>query len=356
MKKTPVLSCLYAILALLILGPSYAQQTVFSGTAQVGDQFAGGASSVPSEQFAGGSCSVRNTSPYAGMNPLACKGVANPVDSRGQCSLAGLRLLRVVGNMCYYCQTINPPIKGIIVPLSQMATANSQGYRCGIDQANPGCYAVCQGGVTPATPTANSYLPPACQQASPPAWCPNSAGPGKPDCSAGVPGGYQPRFNPECETDAQEGNGGSGESDGKAPPFRIADGAYSVWRRQDPQNRTTPIVHRYIDPHNTIERQLTVRTNNAGETEVTANEYTNGQQVYSTYRLHQIEVLSAEAADYFDNAYKPAGAKSWTPLPQPVLVRVVKTTNPIPGLGYGYTVYIGSPLPGTPTEFWVRDQ
>jgi hypothetical protein len=73
-----------------------------------------------------------------GMNPLVCKGVANPVDSRGDCSLRGLRLLQRVGSMCYYCQPLNPPIKGIIVSLNQMRAASIQGYRCGVDQAKPG--------------------------------------------------------------------------------------------------------------------------------------------------------------------------------------------------------------------------
>lgn len=71
-----------------------------------------------------------------------------------------------------------------------------------------------------------SNLPVACQQANPPAWCPNSAGPGQPDCSAGVPGGYQPRDNPECEkpagaagVGATSGNGGPDDTSQASPPI-----------------------------------------------------------------------------------------------------------------------------------------
>lgn len=133
---------------------------------------------------------------------------------------------------------------------------------------------------------------------------------------------------------------------------QIADGTYYVWRRQDAQNRTTPLVHRYIDPNQQIERKLELWTDKLGNTEVTGNEFQDGQVVYVTFRLHPIDPES-----YFYNAYKAAGAKDWTPLKKPTLVRIVKTTNPIPGLGSGYTVYIGAPdLPANPTEFWIRDE
>jgi hypothetical protein len=73
-----------------------------------GQQFAGGfdkalfAPSTPgtySDQF---SNSCRDASPFAEMNPLACKGVVQPADTSGRCSLAGLRLVRRSGNMCFY--------------------------------------------------------------------------------------------------------------------------------------------------------------------------------------------------------------------------------------------------------------
>ena len=128
-----------------------------------GDEFAQSNPAVPSEQFSGaGGCSVPNTNPYAGMNPLLCKGVAAPVDSGGQCSLAGLQVLKVVGTTCYYCQRLNPPINGIIVPLGQLPAATAKGYRCGVDEADPGCSAVCQGSAmntAPPATTSNSPLP-----------------------------------------------------------------------------------------------------------------------------------------------------------------------------------------------------
>ena len=77
-------------------------------------------------------CEPSNSAnPYAGMDPLSCHGVMAPVDSRNQCSLRGMTLLQKWGNTCYYCQPINPPINGIILPLDQIAKAGRQGYRCG---------------------------------------------------------------------------------------------------------------------------------------------------------------------------------------------------------------------------------
>lgn len=97
---------------------------------------------VYNDQFST-NCSRGNTSPYKGMNPLVCHGVMAPADSRGQCSLRGMRVLRQVGNTCYYCQPINPPINGVVIPIDQLQNARVQGFTCGVDQANPNCMAVC---------------------------------------------------------------------------------------------------------------------------------------------------------------------------------------------------------------------
>jgi hypothetical protein len=70
----------------------------------------------------------------------------------GRCSLKGMKLLHQYGDTCYYCQAINPPIQGVIVPMDQLASANQQGFRCDIDEADPKCYAVCMGG--------GKYVPP----------------------------------------------------------------------------------------------------------------------------------------------------------------------------------------------------
>lgn len=133
----------------LVRGPAAASalpvlMMALLGTHQIqAQQIADGYDNTPpvySDQFSGGCV---NTSVYQGMNPLVCYGVTAPADSRGQCSLNGMRLLRKAGNTCYYCQPINPPIKGIIIPLDQIPQARAQGFTCGVDQANPNCMAVC---------------------------------------------------------------------------------------------------------------------------------------------------------------------------------------------------------------------
>jgi len=91
------------------------------------------------------SCEKQNeNNPYTGMNPLVCYGVMAPADSRGQCSLSGMQVWKQQGNTCYYCQLLNPPINGFIVPMDQVADAEQQGFRCGVDQADA-CMAVCEG-------------------------------------------------------------------------------------------------------------------------------------------------------------------------------------------------------------------
>ena len=93
-------------------------------------------------------CEKQNqNNPYTGMNPLVCYGVMAPTDSRGQCSLSGMQVWKQQGNTCYYCQAINPPIDGFIVPMDQVADAEQQGFRCGVDQADA-CMAVCSGSGT----------------------------------------------------------------------------------------------------------------------------------------------------------------------------------------------------------------
>jgi hypothetical protein len=90
-------------------------------------------------------CEKQNeNNPYTGMDPLTCYGVMAPTDSRGQCSLGGMQVWKQEGNTCYYCQPIKPPIQGIIIPLDDLAAADAQGFRCGVDQADA-CMAVCEG-------------------------------------------------------------------------------------------------------------------------------------------------------------------------------------------------------------------
>jgi hypothetical protein len=126
-------------LAFFLSAPARAQQQ--TTTAPVGDVFES-SSNVYSDQFSS-SCEKGNTSPYAGMNPLVCYGVMAPTDSAGKCSLGGMEVLKQEGNTCYYCQKLNPPINGVIIPFDDLAQADAQGFKCGVDQADPNCQAVC---------------------------------------------------------------------------------------------------------------------------------------------------------------------------------------------------------------------
>ena len=120
------------------------------------------------------------------MNPFECHGEMAPTDSRGQCSLNIGTVWKKVGNTCYYCAPINPPIQGFVLPLDKVASAESQGWRCGANQADL-CTAVCYGGRT--------YSPP-------PGVTPTGGGPGLPPTPTPKPPqggprrGYAPRPGP----------------------------------------------------------------------------------------------------------------------------------------------------------------
>lgn len=90
-------------------------------------------------------CGAKRTSPYAGMDPVTCRGVEMPVDSSGKCTASsGWRFLRRIGNTCYFCVRRPPPAGGaIVIPIDQLQNARVQGWACGVDQTNPGCTAVC---------------------------------------------------------------------------------------------------------------------------------------------------------------------------------------------------------------------
>jgi hypothetical protein len=154
-------------LVLFIPGLMYSQQALAQ---QIGDEFSHSTPSTPPDQFSGGCNNANN--PYAGMDPLVCKGISQPVDSRGQCSLPRARLLRRIGTQCFYCQSI-PRINALIVPISQIRTTYRY-YRCGVDQADK-CSAICSGGPPASAANPNSILPPACQRTNPPAWCPSQS-------------------------------------------------------------------------------------------------------------------------------------------------------------------------------------
>jgi hypothetical protein len=142
-------------------------------------------------------CEEKNANnPYLGMNPFVCHGESAPTDSRGECSLNIGTVWKQVGNTCYYCSPINPPIQGMIVPLDQVRTAESQGWGCGANQTDV-CTAICYGGKTfsPLSGTAVAGGGPGL----PPTPAPKQGGP--PEGYAPIPGpagglGYVPGANP----------------------------------------------------------------------------------------------------------------------------------------------------------------
>jgi hypothetical protein len=155
-----------------ITGPGQVPQSQSTPPAPVGDVFeSGGAQTPPGDVFSSGvgseytdefesSCEKSNANnPYAGMDPLKCYGVMAPTDSAGKCSLGNMQVLKQEGNTCYYCQPINPPAKGFIIPFDDLATADNQGFLCGVDQADPQCSAICTGTGTFKPPPGTTLLP-----------------------------------------------------------------------------------------------------------------------------------------------------------------------------------------------------
>jgi hypothetical protein len=127
-KRTPPTHW-YALLLLLLITPAAWSQDVFmgQGAPDYEDQFSGNCHSAnPPNIFA-----------QLGMNPMACRGEVAPADSRRQCSLRGMTLLKQVGNTCYYCSPLKPPINGIIVAYDQVGNATNQGFQCGVNQIDP---------------------------------------------------------------------------------------------------------------------------------------------------------------------------------------------------------------------------
>jgi hypothetical protein len=148
-----------------------------------------------------------------------------------------MKLLKQVGDTCYYCAAINPPTPGIIVPLDQTAQAGNQGYKCGDDQADPNCMAVCtrQSGSGPYIPppnTQSSSGPPPVTGSNPgpPLRSTGSLIPGPPlqggavanPCQPFGPGGYDYCANPTqpagCVCTKQQPPGPKGLNRVEAPP------------------------------------------------------------------------------------------------------------------------------------------
>ena len=150
-------------------------------------------------------CEQQNANnPYAGMNPLVCYGVMFPADSRGECSLQGMTVLKKEGNECYFCSPITSP-PSIIIPMDQVGAAESQGWGCGLDQADA-CMVICHGGKT-YSPIPGSVV--------------KGGGPGLPPTPAptqgGPPPGYAPMPGPA---------GGIGYTPGANPCAPFGPGGY----------------------------------------------------------------------------------------------------------------------------------
>lgn len=165
------------------------------GLARAQDVFSGGdASTTYSDQFSS-SCEQGeppNVFKQVGMNPLVCHGQSGPQDSQKQCSYAGMRMIAHIGETCYYCAPIVPPINGIIIPFDQVRNATNQGFRCGADQVDPNCMAICSkpGSLKYTSPGPNGDVP-----------VPVPAGEGPPSGGGLMPGpaggiGYRPGANP----------------------------------------------------------------------------------------------------------------------------------------------------------------
>lgn len=116
-----------------------------------GDVFASqGGPPIYSDQYSS-DCEASNANnPYAGMNPLTCHGEMMPAQGNA-CNLPGMTLIRQIGNNCFYCLAINPPIQGVILPIDAAGLAEKQGFRCAVDEADA-CMLICTG--------TGKYVPP----------------------------------------------------------------------------------------------------------------------------------------------------------------------------------------------------
>ncbi len=175
-----------AALALLVVGGRAQEQSQAPSPSKT--TLKGG---VTYEDQSSEACEKQNeNNPYTGMDPLVCHGVMAPTDSRGQCSLSGMQVWKQQGGTCYYCQAINPPINGIIIPLDQLGRADQEGYKCGVDQADA-CMAVCwrESGSGP-------YIPPPGTTEEPGGPQNGGVGGSGPGPGPGQPPGTQPRPTP----------------------------------------------------------------------------------------------------------------------------------------------------------------
>jgi hypothetical protein len=236
-----------SILTAALLGGAWAYA---QGPPVLGDEFSTSTQAYY-DQFST-DCSRNNSSPYAGMDPLTCHGVMMPAASNGQCLGArGWQLLKQEGNTCYFCQPLDPPINGVIVPIDQLNQARIEGFKCGVDQADLNCMAVCtrEVGSGPYVPPSGSYPIP---QPKPP---PLASGAGSGGCTPPenlssderaqwyrtyilsghikCPGAYDPCANPDapgwCPTRSETPGASCGCADSNNPS--VCDDGRSLGQR-----------------------------------------------------------------------------------------------------------------------------
>jgi hypothetical protein len=177
-----------------------------ANVARAQDVFASGSGAAPktyTDQFSG-SCikgEPPNVFKQIGINPLVCHPQVGPQDSQKQCSYAGMTMVAHIGETCYYCVAIVPPINGIIIPMDQAQNAGNQGYSCVGDPVDPDCMIICQKPgkltYTPPGPGGNVQQPVPSGEGPPPGYAPMPgpaggigyvAGPNP--CLPKGPGGY----------------------------------------------------------------------------------------------------------------------------------------------------------------------
>ena len=119
-----------------------------TASAPLGDIFeSGGGGPVYSDTYES-DCESSNTSVFKGMNPLMCHGIAGTVGRSGGCGQGHppLKFWKQVGDSCLYCEPFDPPlINSFVIPMDDLGVAEAQGFKCGADQTDPSCRAVCSG-------------------------------------------------------------------------------------------------------------------------------------------------------------------------------------------------------------------
>jgi hypothetical protein len=261
LQRTPGYWCALLVI-FIVTSPAWGQGDVYqSGSGNNNTE-------TYQDQFST-SCEQSNSNnPFAGMDPLSCHGVMAPVDSQGNCSLPRMTLLKQEGRECYYCQALDPPIKGIVIPFDQLREAGRQGFKCGVDQADPKCKAICVNeGISP------GYTPPPGTSADPepsPAPAlpepPLPGGPPDPDPPASPPPPLQTGTSQTCFPALQE-----------RQLYNEWVTWCEQWRDMFFQQVFSPLDGRWTSTMNSICYRVTFTINNAGQfgwSSAGINEYT----------------------------------------------------------------------------------